>query len=81
MSTPSLADAPWLTAAATRKVMAALEAEGGPDVARFVGGCVRNSLMGRPVDDVDIATRLEPKATCEALMIRPARKRFPILRL
>ncbi len=67
MSTPSLADAPWLTAAATRKVMAALEAEGGPDVARFVGGCVRNSLMGRPVDDVDIATRLEPQAVMAAL--------------
>ncbi|MFW2343565.1 CCA tRNA nucleotidyltransferase [Brevundimonas sp.] len=67
MSTPSLADAPWLTAAATRKVMAALEAGGGPDVARFVGGCVRNSLMGRPVDDVDIATRLEPQAVMAAL--------------
>ena len=67
MSAPSLADAPWLTAAATRKVMAALEAEGGPDVARFVGGCVRNSLMGRAVDDVDIATRLEPQAVMAAL--------------
>jgi len=67
MSAPSLAGAPWLTAVATRKVMAALEAEGGPDVARFVGGCVRNSLMGRPVDDVDIATRLEPKSVMTAL--------------
>ena len=67
MSAPSLADAPWLTAAATRKVIAALEAEGGPDVARFVGGCVRNSLMGRPVSDVDIATRLQPEAVMAAL--------------
>jgi poly(A) polymerase len=67
MSSPSLADAPWLTAAATRKVMAALEAEGGPDVARFVGGCVRNSLLGRPVDDVDIATRLPPQSVMAAL--------------
>jgi poly(A) polymerase len=67
VSAPSLADAPWLTAAATRKVMAALEAEGGPDVARFVGGCVRNSLMGRAVDDVDIATRLEPRSVMAAL--------------
>lgn len=67
MSAPSLTDAPWLTAAATRKVMAALEAEGGPDVARFVGGCVRNSLMERAVDDVDIATRLEPQAVMAAL--------------
>lgn len=67
MSAPSLADAPWLTAAATRKVIAALEAEGGPYVARFVGGCVRNSLMGRPVEDVDIATRLEPQSVMAAL--------------
>jgi poly(A) polymerase len=67
MSTPSLADASWLKATATRKVMAALEAEGGPDVARFVGGCVRNSLMGRPVDDVDIATRLQPQSVMTAL--------------
>ncbi len=67
MSPPSLADAPWLTAAATRKVMDALEAEGGPDVARFVGGCVRNSLMGRPVDDVDIATCLQPQSVMAAL--------------
>lgn len=67
MSPPSLADQSWLTADATRKVMAALEAAGGPDVARFVGGCVRNTLMGRPVDDVDIATRLEPQAVMSAL--------------
>lgn len=67
MSTPSLADASWLTAAATRKVMAALEAEGGPDVARFVGGSVRNSLMGLSVSDIDIATRLEPQSVMTAL--------------
>jgi len=67
MNAPSLADHSWLTAGATRKVMAALEAEGGPDVARFVGGCVRNSLMGRPVDDVDIATLLQPQSVMAAL--------------
>jgi poly(A) polymerase len=40
--------------------MAALEAArtGG---ARFVGGCVRNTLMGRAVDDIDIATQLTPE--------------------
>lgn len=67
MSAPSLADQSWLTADATRKVMAALEAEGGPDVARFVGGCVRNSLMGLPVSDIDIATRLQPQSVMAAL--------------
>lgn len=65
--TVSMADQPWLTAAATRAVMAALEAAGGPGCARFVGGCVRNSLMGQGVDDIDIATRLQPEQTIAAL--------------
>lgn len=58
---------PWLTAPETRAVMAALEAAGGPDCARFVGGCVRNALMRRPVDDVDIATVLRPEAVIAAI--------------
>lgn len=65
--TVSMADQPWLTAAATRAVMKALEAAGGPGCARFVGGCVRNSLMGQGVDDIDIATRLRPDQTIAAL--------------
>jgi len=65
--TPSLADQPWLTSAATRAVIDALEAAGGPDCVRFVGGCVRNSLMGQPVDDIDLATRLLPEATMRGL--------------
>ena len=62
-----LTDQPWLEAAATRRVMAALEAAGGPDCARFVGGCVRNALIGEPVDDVDIATTLTPEQTDRAV--------------
>ena len=46
----------WLKAAETRAVMAALEAAGGAGCARFVGGCVRNAVLNRPVDDIDIAT-------------------------
>lgn len=57
----------WLTASATRAVIAALEAAGGPGCARFVGGCVRNALMGRPIDDVDIATTLKPEETEKAI--------------
>jgi len=63
----SMIGQPWLEADATRAVMAALEKAGGPDCARFVGGCVRNSLLGQPVDDIDIATRLKPEETIAAL--------------
>lgn len=35
--------------------------------ARFVGGCVRNALMGKPASDIDIATQLEPGAVIKAL--------------
>jgi poly(A) polymerase len=62
-----LTDQPWLTASSTRAVMAALMAAGGADCARFVGGCVRNALIGVPVDDIDIATTLKPEETDRAI--------------
>jgi poly(A) polymerase len=46
---------PWMRSAEVLSVIAALGGEG-----RFVGGAVRNSLMGREVADVDIATPLAP---------------------
>ena len=49
---------PWMTEPSTRVVMRALTAHGG--AARFVGGAVRNALLGEPVVDVDIATPLIP---------------------
>ena len=62
-----LENQPWLASAATVAVFDALEAAGGPDCARFVGGSVRNALVGRPVDDLDIATRLKPEDSMAAL--------------
>jgi poly(A) polymerase len=62
-----LAGADWLSDPAAAVVLDALEAAGGPDCARFVGGCVRNAVMGRPVADIDLATRLEPAAVIAAL--------------
>ncbi|MGH7012100.1 MAG: CCA tRNA nucleotidyltransferase, partial [Caulobacteraceae bacterium] len=47
--------------------MAALAAAGGPDCARFVGGCVRNAVLGSKIEDIDIATTLEPHAVVAAL--------------
>ncbi len=58
MTTPSLAAAPWLTSARTGRLFDALLKGGGE--ARFVGGCVRNALLGTPVADVDIATTILP---------------------
>jgi len=48
----------WMRARETRAVVAALTKDGAP--ARFVGGCVRDTMAGRPVKDVDIATPLPP---------------------
>src|SRR5689334_1546233 len=63
----SLGQRPWMSAPATAAVMDALEAAGGADCARFVGGCVRNTLIGRPVSDIDIATVLTTDAVIQAL--------------
>jgi poly(A) polymerase len=60
---------PWMTAAPTRAVITALEAKGGPGCARFVGGCVRDTLLRRdgPELDIDIATPLGPAEVTTAL--------------
>ena len=55
-----LAGQPWLDAPASRKVVTALEADGRP--ARFVGGCVRDALLGLPAaDELDLATPERPE--------------------
>lgn len=54
-----LAGAEWLARRSTRMVMVLLN-QGGHE-ARAVGGAVRNSLMGVPVGDVDMATTATPE--------------------
>lgn len=49
----------WMRAPSTRAVIAALTAEGSE--ARFVGGCVRDALLHRPIRDIDIATHDTPE--------------------
>jgi poly(A) polymerase len=58
---------PWMKLPATEAVIAALEAGGGPGCARFVGGCVRNTLLKAEVADIDIATTLAPGEVVAAL--------------
>lgn len=63
---PQQITADWLDASGTRAVMAALEAA-RPGGARFVGGCVRNTLRGIPADDIDIATQILPEDVMTAM--------------
>jgi poly(A) polymerase len=55
----------WMTDAPTERLFAALEAAG--IAARFVGGCVRNAVLGRAVDDLDLAVDQPPEAVLRAL--------------
>ena len=63
----SIGVTPWMKRPATKAVMTALTAKGGADCARFVGGAVRNTLMKREVEDIDIATTLTPEEVIAAL--------------
>ncbi len=49
---------PWMERAETRTLLAALAREGA--LARFVGGCVRDAVLGRPGQDIDIAIDRPP---------------------
>ena len=60
-----LSHAAWLDAPEVRAVMAALTAGGA--AARFVGGCVRDTLAGRAVGDKDIATSDPPETVLRLL--------------
>jgi poly(A) polymerase/tRNA nucleotidyltransferase (CCA-adding enzyme) len=53
------ADAPWLVAPSARAVCDAIAA-GGHQIF-YVGGCVRNALLGMPVSDVDLSTSALPQ--------------------
>lgn len=53
----------WMKADETQSVMKAL----GQGYALFVGGCVRNALLGQSVDDIDIASALTPDEVTKKL--------------
>ncbi|MES0811615.1 CCA tRNA nucleotidyltransferase [Roseibium sp. SCPC15] len=54
-----LRQADWLQVPGIQDVFSAIEQDG--DQARVVGGAVRNTLLGHPVPDVDIATTARPE--------------------
>lgn len=53
----------WMDRPETRAVCAMLTQNGYR--ALFVGGCVRNALLGAPVNDIDLATDAKPEAVVE----------------
>ena len=55
----------WMLAEETQQVMQALSVE-GQDV-RFVGGCVRDAMLGREIKDIDIATPDHPERVIKLL--------------
>ena len=55
----------WLADPTTERLTGVFRAAGAP--VRFVGGAVRDSLAGRPVDDVDLATPLPPPSVLALL--------------
>lgn len=58
-----LPDADWRTRPGVAELTAAL----GTGNARFVGGAVRDTLLGLPVADIDVATRHAPEAVVDLL--------------
>ena len=49
------------------KIFEAINSYSTKSEIRYVGGCVRKILKNEDVDDIDLATNLEPKEICEAL--------------
>ncbi len=71
---PSLKDAAWLKRPETQRVFEVLAASGVET--RAVGGAVRDTLLGRPVREIDLATTATPE-TIVALAHKAGIKAIP----
>ena len=60
-----LPDAEWRDRPGLRRIIAALSADGG--AVKAVGGAVRDTLLGLPVADIDLATPLLPQEVTRRL--------------
>ena len=60
-----LPGAPWQQRAGMRPLLKALDAHRG--ATRYVGGCVRDTLLGQSAADIDLATRLAPEEVMKRL--------------
>lgn len=66
MAEHRLPAAEWTTRADLAALVAALDPD-GEGLVRYVGGAVRDTLLGIAVKDIDMATPLEPRAVIERL--------------
>jgi poly(A) polymerase len=55
----------WMNEPSVAALFAALQA--GGILARFVGGCVRNAVLGRIIDDIDLAVDKPPETVMRVL--------------
>ncbi|VXC98679.1 CCA tRNA nucleotidyltransferase [Sphingomonas sp. 8AM] len=65
MASMTLPAAAWRTRAGLDRLIDALDGANG--MARWVGGAVRDSLLGLPVADIDLATRFAPEEVVRRL--------------
>ena len=57
----------WMRSAASQKIMGVLNPDTKNPSTLFVGGCVRNALLGEEVGDIDIATKFTPDEVIKLL--------------
>ena len=50
-----------------KKIFESVNSYSSESEIRYVGGCVRKIINKENIDDIDLATNLEPKQVCEAL--------------
>ena len=50
-----------------KRIFDAINSFSSKSEVRYVGGCLRKMINGEEVDDIDLATNLEPDKICEAL--------------
>ncbi len=63
----NISAADWISDTDTVAVMKAIGGDEAEPFSLFVGGCVRDAVLGRPGSDVDIATKLSPQDVMERL--------------
>ena len=51
----------------TYKIFDAINSYNSYSEVRYVGGCIRKIINKEEIDDIDLATNLEPIQVCEAL--------------